>query len=532
MKKNNLFKAIGLVILLYILISWIVPIIYSITGTKGEVSYQIGFVSIVSALTSTFSGFGNVVLFVLLVGGFYGVLKTTGAYDKMMKAFGKLTTGHETLWLVLIIVIMALIASITGLDLGLLIVYPFLIGLVLKMGYDKIVSVAATVGATIVGMYGALFANSMYGLNVQILTTTKMGTGMVSKVILFLVGLGFLLFFTLMYAKGHRKEIKLDAKKETNNKVVKESKSNKKVKKSNSKKVNVSKDNSKTKKAKTKTSKERGALPAFIVTGILFLVYLLGTTAWASIFGKTSSVFDDAHKAWTEFTIGGFDIFNKLFGGIDAFGSWADPNRFGTYSMLLMLATVVIVLIYRKGIKESFDGFVEGIKSFVVPAIITVLVCSIFVFVYYNPVINPVSSLLLTATNGFNVALASLYTLINSLFYVDYYYLAASVLVTLSQTYTDANIQSVLSVMFVSLYSVVMLVAPSSLILMLGLAISETRYTDWIKFVWILALILLLIAFVVLMTMASLIPLWAGIIIALVVVAIFIAIYAVINHLI
>ena len=536
MKKNNLFKAIGFVILLYILISWVVPIIYSIAGLKGDVSHQIGFVSIVSVISNTFSGFGNVVFFVLLVGGFYGVLKATGAYDKMMTAFGKVTAGHETAWLVGIIVCMTLIASISGLDLGLLIVYPFLIGLVLKMGYDKIVAMAATVGATIVGMYGALYANTMYGLNLQVLTNTKMGTGIVSKIILLVVGLALLLALVLTYAKKNKKAVKLDAKKESDKKVIKEGSKNKKGQNknanSNNKKEVKEAKVVKTEKEKKKKKREMGSLPAFIIVGVLFLIFILGTTAWASIFGADQSIFEKAHTAWTGWKIGGFPVLDKLFGGIGAFGTWFDPTRFATYSMLILLAIVVIALFYSKSVKESFDGFVEGLKSFVVPAIITVLVCSVFVFVYYNPVLGPVTESLIKATSGFNVTLASLYTLINSFFYVDYYYFAASTLVTLSQSYTDASVQSVLSVMYVSLYSVVMLVAPTSLILMIGLAISETKYTEWIKFIWIFALILLLVAFVVLMTMASLIPLWAGIVIGVVVVAILVAIYAVINHLI
>ena len=280
------------------------------------------------------------------------------------------------------------------------------------------------------------------------------------------------------------------------------------------------------------SKKERGALPAFITVLVLFVIFILGTTAWASIFGVDQSIFEKAHTAWTEFTIGGFPVLDKLFGGIGAFGTWFDPTRFSTYSMLIMLAMVVIFLCYRTSLKDTFEGFVDGIKSFVVPVIITVLVCSVFVFVYYNPVLGPVTELLIKATDGFNVTLASLYTLINSFFYVDYYYFAASTLVSLAQNYSDAGTQSVLSVMYVSLYSVVMLVAPTSLILMIGLAISETKYTEWLKFIWILAVALLLVAFVVLMTMASLVPLWAGIVIGVVVVAILVAIYAVINHLI
>lgn len=564
MKKNNLFKAIGLVMLIYILISWIVPIIYSIAGLKGDVSHQIGFVSIVSVISNTFSGFGNVVFFVFLVGGFYGVLKATGAYDKMMNSLTEnknklfitsssvaallvttilaaiLTTTSMKAWLIILIsvivlaalvcltffinkkstdktnyilavliILMTLISSMSGLDLGLLVVYPFLIGLVLKLGYDKITAVAATAGATLVGMYGALFANTMYGLNIQVLTTTKLSTGIVSKIILLVVGLCLLLTFTMIYAKKNRKAVKVDAKKES--KREKES----------------------TKKAEPKKGRRNfGVLPAFITTGLLFLIFILGTTAWAGMFNVGESIFEKAHTAWTGWSIGGFAVLNKLVGGIGAFGSWFDPTRFATYSMLLLLAMVVIALFYGKGVKDTFDGFVDGLKSFIIPVIITVLVCSIFVFVYYNPVITPVTQALLDATKGFNVTLASLYTLISSFFYVDYYYFAASTLVTLSQTYTDASVQSVLNIMYVSLYSVVMLVAPTSLVLMLALAISETKYTEWIKFIWILAVVLLLVAFVVLITMAHLIPLWAGIVIGVVVVAIILAIYAVVNHLI
>ena len=85
---------------------------------------------------------------------------------------------------------------------------------------------------------------------------------------------------------------------------------------------------------------------------------------------------------------------------------------------------IVLAIVYRTRPEKCFEGFVDGIKSFVVPAILTVLACSVFVLVYYNPVLTPVTTLLLNATDSFSVALSGLYTIINSVFYVDYYYLA------------------------------------------------------------------------------------------------------------
>lgn len=570
MKKNNLFKAVGIVILIYILMSWIVPIIYSVAGIDGEVSYQIGFVSILSVLLETFSGFGTVILYVLLVGAFYGVLKATGAYDKLIELLSSKANGREKGVLIGIIVLMAVISSISGLDLGLLVVFPILISLIVKMGYDKLVALSATLGATVIGMYGATFAGTLYGLNNTVLNL-KTFDQFIPKLIFLVVGVVGLVLFVLMYCKKknfklgvseneevlysskdrlvvtilaailgglgvHRfyvgkvktgilylltgglfgigylidlimvvcgaftdKEGKIiyfwtDAEKQAkkaNSKAKKDSKKSNKSEvkdssKSSNKKVAAVKKNNKEKK-------ERTALPALIIVGIVMLLFFVGTTSWEGIFG--SNWFSSAHESWTGFKIGGFDILNKLFGGVDAFGSWNTPVRFQVYSMILIVAMVILAIVYRTKADECFEGFVDGIKSFVVPAILTILACSLFVFIYYNPVLTPVSSLLLG--KDFNVALTGIYTIINSVFYVDYYYLAYSVLYSITSVYSDSTVLSIISVMFTNLYSLVMLVAPTSILLLITLSISDVKYTEWFKFIWKLALALLVVSFIV-----------------------------------
>lgn len=504
MKKNNIFKAIGIVMLFYILCSWLVPIIYSIAGSDAQVSYQIGIVSIFSVILETFSGFGSVVLFVLLVGAFYGVLKATGAYDKIMDFLVSKSKGKEKGVLVAIIILMAIISSISGLDLGLLIVFPILIGFVGKMGYNKLVALSATVGATVIGMYGSTFSGTLYGLNNTILGTKPLDS-IWFKVLLLILGVAALIAYTLIFAT--KKTVKLDAKKESNTKVVKESAKKTTQKKTTTKKASAKKASPKKevvvaedKKAKgKKDKKERSALPALIIFGLLLLVIFLGTTQWDAIFG--SNWFDKAHEAWVGFDIKDFDILNKLFGGITAFGTWNTPLRFQTYSILLVMAMVALAIAYRKSAKETFEGFVDGIKSFVVPTIAVILACAVFVFVYYNPVITPITELLLNASDSFNVALSSIYTVINSFFYVDYYYLAYSVLYPITSRYTDASILSVINVMFTNLYSLVMLIAPTSVLLVVSLVISEVKYTDWLKYIWKLVVGLLVISLVVLSVM-------------------------------
>ena len=492
MKKNNLFKAVGIVILIYILMSWIVPIIYGIGNFKGEVSHQIGFVSIMSVILETFSGFGSVVLYVLLIGAFYGVLKITGAYDKIIECVATKVKGKEKGTLIGIIIAMALISSISGLDLGLLVVFPILIALLVKMGYDKIVALGATLGATIIGMYGATFAGTLYGINNTILGL-KTYSQFLPKVILLVVGVVVLILFVLAYCK--EKNFKFDDKKVA----VKSTAKKEAVKSSAKKSTKVKKAASEKTKEKGKTKKERGVLPALIIVGVVMLILFIGTTSWEGIFG--SNWFSTAHTSWTGVKIGGFEILNKLFGGIDAFGLWNTPTRFQIYSMILILAMVALAICYRTKPSECFDGFVDGIKSFVVPAILTILASSLFVFIYYNPVITPVMSAFLGLAKEFNIAISGIYTIINSVFYVDYYYLAYSVLYSLTSVYDDANVLSILSVMFTNLYSLVMLVAPTSVLLLISLSISDVKYTEWLKFIWKIALVLLVVSFITFMVM-------------------------------
>ncbi len=497
MKKNNLFKAVGITILVLVLLSWLVPIVYSVFGIKltGEdtVSTQIGFISIINVILETFSGFGGTILFVLLVGGFYGVLKATGAYDKTINFLSAKASGREKCTLITIIVVMAIISSIAGLDLGLLVVFPLLIGLIVNIGYDKMVALSATLGATIVGMYGSTLSGTMYGTNNTLLGLKKFSQ-IIPKVVLFVLGLVALIVFVLLYVKrnGLVKTIKVNSENEKDKKL-----NSKKtlVKKANAKKTNTKVKKSTINKKETKEKAERGVILSLVIIVLLLLVMFLGTTNWGNIF--KSNWFETAHTAWTGATVSGFKILDKLFGGVDALGTWTTISRFQNYSVLLIIAMIGLKFVNKTRWEDVFDGFVEGVKSYVVPTILTILACSIFVFVFYNPFLSVVTKNLLTATKEFNVVLTGLYAMINSVFYVDYYYFSNSLLYGVTSIYDDTAVLSVISIMFTNLYSLVMLVAPSSILLLVSLSISDVKYTDWVKFIWKLAVALFLISFIV-----------------------------------
>ncbi len=484
MKKNNLFKILGIVLAGYVLLSWLVPIVVSIFGWKVEASYQIGLTKFGSTFIDAFAGFSNVIVFILLIGGLYAVMDATGAYKPAIEKLAEKFKGKEKLVLITIIVLMAIISSITGLELGLLILFPFIISLVLMMGYDKIIALVATFGATIVGMYGATYAGTLYGY-LDGFMQTKPTDNILAKVILFVLALGLLIGFTLIYMKKNNMLPEKTAKKS-------KEKATKKTVKSETKKEKVKKAD---KKEKTE-EKEKKVWPLLLVLGLLFLVLILGTTAWGNIFSSNyfATVHDTIMNKWQ---IGGFKIVEKLFGGLDAFGTWTSSTRYVSYSIMILFAVATLAIVYKVKLNDAFDAFVKGIKEYVVPAFLALIAYSIFVFAIYYPVLGVITTWITGLTDSFNIVTSGLHAIISSVFYPDFSYYGYYVVYTFVQTIKDTSLYSLIGLVFTNLYALVMLVAPTSVLLLTSLSISEVKYTEWLKFIWKYALCLLVVSFIV-----------------------------------
>ncbi len=487
MKKNNLFKILGIVLAGYVLLSWLVPIVVSIFGWKVEASYQIGLTKFGSTFIDAFAGFSNVIVFILLIGGLYAVMDATGAYKPAIEKLAEKFKGKEKLVLITIIVLMAIISSITGLELGLLILFPFIISLVLMMGYDKIIALVATFGATIVGMYGATYAGTLYGY-LDGFMQTKPTDNILAKVILFVLALGLLIGFTLIYMKKNNMLPEKTANKAKKSK----EKAAKKTVKSETKKEKVKKAD---KKEKTE-EKEKKVWPLLLVLGLLFLVLILGTTAWGNIF--SSNWFATAHDTiMNKWKIGGFKVVEKLFGGLDAFGTWTSSTRYVSYSIMILFAVATLAIVYKVKLKDAFDAFVKGIKEYVVPAFLALIAYSIFVFTIYYPVLGVITTWITGLTDSFNIVTSGLHAIISSVFYPDFSYYGYYIVYTFVQTIKDTSLYSLIGLVFTNLYALVMLVAPTSVLLLTSLSISEVKYTEWLKFIWKYALCLLVVSFIV-----------------------------------
>ena len=468
MKKHNTLKVVIITLLLFALLTWILPCATYQTEYTELGRYQVGLFDILSYQSTVLGYFGYVALFVLVVGGFYGVLYKTGAYRRMLDSLVKKFKGKEVICLVVIMALFAFLTSFAGLQLALLMLFPFVISLVLMMGYNKSTAIAVTAGSVAVGLMGTTFSYNTTQVLQQYLSVEL--TDLIwAKIVLLVLGVVLLALFVLKFGKKASTK-KVDDKEEFIPEEVKSVKA---------------KDKDKDKKHKVKV------WPLVLILDLMLIVTILGFIPWNGAFGIT--LFDDVTTAITEFELFGFPIFGKILGAISAFGYWTLVELV----TLLLLAIIILKFVYKIKWDDVFDGFGKGVKKALVPALIVILIYTCLVLTTYDPYQLVIYKFILGLTKGFNIFTTGLVVVISSIFNGDPLYAFYSVLPYFVSVVTDTNNYQLIAVIFQSLYGIVTLVAPTSIPLMLTLAYTNTSYKDWFKYIWKLLVALLVLAFIV-----------------------------------
>lgn len=551
MKKHNILKVILLSILVVVVCTWIFP----------QASYQYGYqvgeraqLGLFDLSTYTVEGifryFSYVLLFTLTTGAFYGVSYKILAYRALLDNIAKKFNGKEAIFLAVVMVLISAIVSVSGLSFGMLFVFPFIISVILLMGYNKLVAASVTVGSTIVGIMGTTlgitttnYMNSILGIDYT--------NEIVTKVIILVIGLVLLIYNVLRYANKIKNttdkvselvpmEMEISA---ASKKVVEEVKDEKEAsKKTSSKKVDkadtktvskakTSKSSTKkaesdktksTKKAKTtksvkdtakksaktkaydlksstdtvvkvKSGKKVKTWPFVFIFDLVVLILIISTFQWTDIFNV--DWFTKALEAVNDFEIAGFPIFAKILGsGLQAFGNWSLGYE---VIVLITLATGLLAFMYGLKFDQFLDGVIDGIKKAMKPAIYMFLVYLVLIIVTFNPFQLNITKFFLDLTNGLNVITMTVVMAISSVLNIENVYVAQSQLPYITSIITDQTLYPLIGVICQSIYGLMMLIAPTSVILIGTLTYLDVSYTQWIKHIWKLFLQLLLVLVII-----------------------------------
>ena len=447
MKKNDLLKTIGICFLIFVVLSFIIPTGSYSTGEYVKGGFNaVGFTDLFYYPIITFGTFIQYGILFLILGGFYGVMNETGVYKKMIDAFTKKIKGKEKLFLVVIISILALISALTNLHLALFLVIPLLMAIIMSLGYDKTTTFVSTVGAVLVGSIGSLYG--VHNGHVNAALSLGVNNNIIAKVVLLLVLVFLLIMFVLKKAslKGNKKKEEIEIP------LV----------------------------ADTKSSK-KSFIPLVVVLGFLLAILLVSMYGWNYNLGVT--YFEEIYESLMNVTIKDYPILQNLIGDISPFGYW------DAYEMCVVLAAGSLLLgwVYSIKFTDIVTSFAEGAKKMLKVAFFVTLSNIIFTFMIAasnSTILNTINNYLLSISEGFNIGVVSLFSVIGSLFYNNFYYLSSVTLPIVTTVYTDVTMYGVLGILFQGLYSLMMLILPTSFILIAGLSMLDISFKDWFKYIW------------------------------------------------
>ncbi len=532
MKKHSVIKVVLITILVMLLLTWVFPSAVFSSAYTDQGRMQMGLFDLFNYPLTALSYFGYIALFVVLIGGFYGILYKIPAYRTFLDRIVAKFVGKEKFVVSVMIILLAALTSVCGLQIGMFVFFPFLAAIILLMGYDKITVALTLVGGTAVGLAGTTYAYAnISGLieNLSLTNTYQLGV----RVIILLAGIVIVIFNTILHMnKVGKKDMKVEKvtvkKAEVKEEVV-EVKAEAEEKKITAKKTTTKKSTTKkgtTKKSTTKKStsktgtkkstrgksankaalkdediivvkadestKDEGLVPTIVnsthkiwplVCGfiLLFLIVVLAFMPWDDN-GWKIKFFSKATEAVVGFKVFGFEIFGKLLGGINSFGGWSITDLYAVLGVIIL----VLAFIYKLSVNDILEGFANGAKKALLPAAVVVLIYTVLVLCTWHPFQLFLYKNILGLTKELNVFTTTVAAFSASLFNVDAAYVFQSIVPYHASLLTDAStkVTSLMAIIYQSMYGASVLVLPTSVILMPVLAWLGVGYKEWLGKVW------------------------------------------------
>ncbi|MBR2712553.1 MAG: hypothetical protein IKE73_02465 [Bacilli bacterium] len=430
MKKQNIYKILTIGILVSIVLSYFIPgttVSYGAaeTGTIMPVTFVDTFTNGLTSLSAFLTNF----VYILVIGIFYAVLKKTGKYESLVNNIAVKFNKNKGLFIVLCIFGLGLFSLFTNDMYVILIFVPLLISIIKKLGYAKETSLISTIGAILVGQAGAIYTyyiNQMASLTVN--------DNLSSKIFITLIGLVSLVAFVLVF--NNRPESTKDLEK----------------------------------------IEEKKMLPLHIILWTMFVLLVLGFVNWNALFKFEG--FDKFLESVRGFEIAKVSVFDIIIGKTAvAFGAWQSYNA----AVLFIFITIIMKFIYKIKISDLFETFANGLKKAFPYALVVVLANIILVNTFSSGFFYTI--VIALTKKSVSVLTGTITSILAALFYPDYGYATQFSFTAILNT-SAKDYQNLIAVLFQAVYSIFLLISPTSILLLMGLKYNDIRYKDWFKYIY------------------------------------------------
>ncbi len=482
-KKYTIVKLLGILIFASFALTWVFSYGYFNGSEFADYGFdrRQGLFDTTNVIYYALQFAADKIIYLLALGGFYGVLSKCKCYRKLVKNVANAFKGIEVIFIIISSLFITLLTSVLTQTFVVLFFVPFIISVILAMNLDKLTAFACTFGAMLVGVLGMTYGGEgHYWFNDYVGATVT--TAILYRVILLVVGFVLFNFFNCLHAK----------------KVLAE--------KNNKEKVEDPFE------VEEIDKKEKAHVWPFVISIIIvFAIFILGYVDWEANFGIT--VFNDFHEWLFGITFADIPLLNKIpwaseFAPFKAFlGVAADSQGIGTTfgkwtlfytSVVLMVLTAIYGIFSKMKLDEFISSFAEGMKKMCVPTLLFVGAYIVMMAAYMSPFVPTITNIIGGKT--FNPYLISVNALIANIFHIDFGF--TGYVVATYYTTTFANNLEVIHTIYSAIYGLVGFFAPTSAILLIGLAYLNIDYKKWMKYSWMFTVAMIVISLVLVTVMA------------------------------
>ena len=470
--KNDKLIVFMVCFFAFAFLSWIISGSTYQSGKLVDVGmYRAGLYDLVAVIISGITYKIEDIIYILFVGGMYGVLVKTDSYKKIVQKTVNFIKGKEAIAFAVITLLIGLYTSVSSSIMTLFFLVPFIMTVFLKSGHDKLTAISAGFGGLLLGYIGQTFGT--YGVMNTISSSTtpflldylSVGASdfILAKLIIFLVAYVLFNVFAIIHINKNKKEELV----EEDIFAIEEL-------------------------ANTSKKKVRIAVWPTVLMGVLSLtIILVGYVSWNNSFNVT--FFDELHSAIMGFSLADIKIVETVFGpNLTAIGTW---NDFLPAVFFMFISLLIIVLTNKMAFSDAVSSFGEGVKKIAKVAFIYGLA---FSFLYLMTAFPWATSLVdaFIPKESFNIILLLVAAILAVLFCADpsfagYYY--GSYLAALFSANAAAT-----AVVWRLGSSIALLFGPTSFILLAALTYADVPYTKWLKYIWKFALSLIIATLIIL----------------------------------
>lgn len=491
-KMLNAFTILFIITAVVAILTWIIPSgVYDvdadgnfIAGTYHTVEKTAqGFWDLFSAPIRGFLGTDStpgaleVSFFILMVGGFLGVVNETGAIDAGIASLIKNNSKNVSILIWVLMFVFALGGSTYGMAEETVAFYPLLIPLMVGVGMDALVAVAVVLVGSGLGVlsstvnpFATVIASDMAGIS----TADGMALRLIFFAVTYVIG--------AWYVSSYAKKVMEDPKR--NSYIADHIESDKE-------KWAVEED------APAPTGKQKGVLIIFMLTFVLMILALI---PWG-----------DLNENWTFFEsltnwVTGLPIIGALVGkSLIPFGTWYLTE----ISVLFFMMSVIIALYYKMNEGRFVEVFINGVTDLISVALICAVARGIQV------VMND-GQITATVLHWGEMSLANLpkwaFTTLTYIFYIPMSFLipstsglAAATMGIMAPLGEFANVaRSIVVTAYQCASGIVNLITPTSGVVIGALAIANIEIGTWWKFMKNLIIIVFVVCLVLLLAGAYL----------------------------